>query len=229
MRYGVVYTHTHRTPITTAVITSTSTSARQMEALLKPRTADWAETPTSTNSALLCTVVDSAQNGMAICRVTAPVMRGATWLMNNPQTTTASTPPRIATIHGATTTISKQDLESMASIRESSESTNRGVVLRDHDRFVAATGRWHGRRRNSSGNRLDDYGEVHLESGSVSFLAFNPDESAALLHDAVHRRQAETGSAILTRDRLACLGEAVEQGGDLFGGYPGPGIDDLDA
>ena len=63
-----------------------------MEVLSSPRKADWAETPTSTNSALLRTVVDSAQNGMTICRVTAPVIRGVTWLMNSPQTTTASTP-----------------------------------------------------------------------------------------------------------------------------------------
>jgi hypothetical protein len=49
-----------------------------VEVLVSPRTADCAEIPTSTNSALLRTVVDSAQNGMAICRATAPVIRGAT-------------------------------------------------------------------------------------------------------------------------------------------------------
>ena len=70
----------------------TSTSARSTEALFNERKADCAEIPISTKSALLSTVVDSAQNGMKICRVTAPVIRGATWLMNSPQTTTASTP-----------------------------------------------------------------------------------------------------------------------------------------
>ena len=48
--------------------------------------------PTSTNSALLSTVVESVQNGMTIWRVAAPVIRGVTWLMNSPQATTASTP-----------------------------------------------------------------------------------------------------------------------------------------
>ena len=60
--------------------------------LFSSRKADCAERPTSTKSALLSTVVDSAQNGMTICRVAAPVIRGVTWLMNSPQTTTASTP-----------------------------------------------------------------------------------------------------------------------------------------
>ena len=63
-----------------------------MEVLFNSRKADWAETPISTKSALLSTVVDSAQNGTTIWRVTAPVIRGVTWLMNSPQTTTASTP-----------------------------------------------------------------------------------------------------------------------------------------
>ncbi len=63
-----------------------------MDSLVSPRNADCAERPTSTKSALLSTVVDSAQNGMMICRVAAPVIRGVTWLMNSPQETTASTP-----------------------------------------------------------------------------------------------------------------------------------------
>ena len=66
IRYGVVYVHAHRTPITTAVTTSTSTSARSMEALVSPRNADCAERPISTNRELLTTVVASAQNGMTI-------------------------------------------------------------------------------------------------------------------------------------------------------------------
>ena len=49
-----------------------------MEVLFNSWKADWAETPISTKSALLSTVVDSAQNGRAIWRVRAPVMRGVT-------------------------------------------------------------------------------------------------------------------------------------------------------
>ena len=48
--------------------------------------------PTSTKSALLSTVVASAQKGITICRVAAAVIRGVTWLMNSPHATTASTP-----------------------------------------------------------------------------------------------------------------------------------------
>ena len=51
---------------------------------MSPRNADCAESPISTNSELLSTVVASAQNGMTICRVAAPVIRGVTWLMNKP-------------------------------------------------------------------------------------------------------------------------------------------------
>jgi len=46
--------------------------------LFNARTADWAEIPMRTNSTLLSTVVDSAQNGMTSCRVTALVIRGVT-------------------------------------------------------------------------------------------------------------------------------------------------------
>jgi hypothetical protein len=46
--------------------------------LFSPRNADWAEIPTRTKSELLSTVVDRAQNGTAICRVAALVIRGAT-------------------------------------------------------------------------------------------------------------------------------------------------------
>ena len=63
-----------------------------MEVLSSVRYGACAEIPISTNSALLSTVVDSAQNGRAICRVAAPVIRGVTWLMKSPHTTTASTP-----------------------------------------------------------------------------------------------------------------------------------------
>ncbi len=59
---------------------------------MRPRNAECADRPTSTKSALLSTVVANAQNGMTICRVAAPVIRGVTWLMNSPQETTASTP-----------------------------------------------------------------------------------------------------------------------------------------
>jgi hypothetical protein len=64
--------------MTTAVTTRTSSSARSVDVLSRPRNAALAETPTSTNRALLSTVVDRAQNGTTICRVTAPVIREVT-------------------------------------------------------------------------------------------------------------------------------------------------------
>ena len=56
------------------------------------RTADWACSPTSTNSALLSTVVASVQNEVICWRAGALVTRLASWLISSPQATTASTP-----------------------------------------------------------------------------------------------------------------------------------------
>ncbi len=78
--------------MTTPVTAKTYAAARPGDTLLSPRTADCACRPTSTNSALLSTVVANVQNAVVCCRAAAPVIRGASWLISNPHTTTARTP-----------------------------------------------------------------------------------------------------------------------------------------